>query len=158
MKNLIPLISNFIVSIALTSIAYGQNTMTSENAKDSLKKNGLEIQPDSKTRADIVINMAMIESFRRCYDKIEVISWGDMFRSLAGDDAEITWMAYERMAFIPSADSISNTSLAMEKEKIRTAIENNQPLKKSIIASVPDDKITKKPKNINNTTLLSLNK
>jgi hypothetical protein len=154
MKNTTGYILSFVVSIALTSMAYGQNRTTSGTTKDSLKKNGQEKQATSDN-ANIVINMAMIESFRRCYDKIEVVAWADMFRSFASDDTGTSWMAFQRMAFIPSIDSISTTNLALEKEKVRNEIENSQSLKKSIV-SIPENKPDQKSKNIKNTVLLSL--
>jgi hypothetical protein len=55
-------------------------------------------EPTSKTE-DIVINMEMINSFRRCYDRIEVIPWGDLMRQTNPSDWGIVYTAYRRLTF-----------------------------------------------------------
>jgi hypothetical protein len=99
--------------------------------------------------------MEMIESFRRCYDKIEVISWADMFHDLTSEDSGITWMAYKRVAYIPSADSLSYASFVIEKENIRNELQNGNPQIKSIFTPVSEEKLAKKSDGIESVAVLS---
>jgi hypothetical protein len=144
MKTLNSLLLIYTLSVIFAGIVYSQGNDTSKTVKDTLITRGLGEKKNEKEKVYIVINMEMINSFRRCYDKIEVIPWGDLFRSLASDDAGITWMAYKRVAYIPSADTTSNTSLAIEKEKIRAEMETCQPLKKILVEHAPEDMLADK--------------
>ena len=79
---------------------------------------------------DVVINMAMIESFRRCYNKIEPFSLTDF---LAGDANEVStkYMAYMRARLHPESIDVA---LASEMKTVQNALKQKNNVNVTDIA------------------------
>ena len=86
---------------------------------------------------DIVINMEMINSFRRCYNKIQPFSLGDYFRDNYSDYNKYIALKNLMVNNIP----ITTETLNVEIEKIK--LSNNKPLNTNI--SYTEKKPTEEP-------------
>lgn len=83
-----------------------------DNANDE------KIRTSAATKEDVVINIDMIESFRRCYDKIEPFSLTDFFK---GDPQSVSvkYLAYMRARLRPENIEVA---LASELKTVQTVL------------------------------------
>lgn len=98
------------------TLAYNTTTTNVESSGTANYKPEAKAAP---TKDDVVVNMAMIESFRRCYDKIQPFSFADYFR---GDGSEISakYMALMRARYNTSqSENIVSTELEGVKSDLQ---------------------------------------
>lgn len=144
MKNLAACTTLLISGLLLVHNSYAQDindkalaiNLTSNNSErfnSSLNENAAT--PLLK-KDDVVINMDMIQSFHRCYDKIQPFSMVEYFK---GDGSEISvkYMAYMRVRFDNSAETSENFQNALNTEikKINSEIKNNKTFTASVAYS-----------------------
>jgi hypothetical protein len=79
--------------------------------------------------ADVVVNMEMIESFRRCYDKIEVIDWSSILSNASSQGYGAVYTAYLRMQKMDNVNN-DNTTLFAETEKVKNEVQSDTPIVK----------------------------
>ncbi len=99
-------------------------------------------------KEDVVINMEMIESFRRCYDKIQPFSFADYFR---GDPTEISvkYMAYIRVRQNSTPDNLDQ-ALKIEIEKINNELNGSR--KFNTMIAYAEDKVSEPSKTLVQTS------
>jgi hypothetical protein len=124
-----------IISAAVVTLSVLPVQLVKSQAKVSygqeVKSKTTILSPDSlkaKPKVDVVINMEMIESFRRCYDKIEVVDWASLLSGVTADEAGILYMAYCRMQTLNDAGNDTKALLA-EKDKIKSEIDANTSIR-----------------------------
>jgi hypothetical protein len=139
------IIFTFFVSISLlqTQELFGQDKVSLPKQTELKKNNHLSDTTMKDSRIDIVINMEMINSYRRCYDKIEVVDWASLFKGASADELGMIYMAYLRLQTMDDANSDTKTLIA-EKEKIKSEIANDA----SILLKGKDEKNTLTASNI----------
>lgn len=76
------------------------------------------------SRIDIVINMDMIASFRRCYDRIEVIDWASLLRNVSADEIGMIYIAYCKMKTSEN-NLVSTEKLISEAELLKKGMLND---------------------------------
>jgi hypothetical protein len=123
------------------SYAVNLNTAKAENNYNTSSDN--EIKP-TLNKDDVVINMEMIESFRRCYDKIQPFSFSDFFR---GDPSEISikYMAFMRIRAKNVTENLDQ-AINAEIEIIKSEL-NNKPKFNTMVA-YSEDKVTEQSKQV----------
>lgn len=127
----------------LNDRTYAMNFNTAKAVNNYNTTSDNEIKP-ALNKGDVVINMEMIESFRRCYDKIQPFSFSDFFR---GDpsDISIKYMAFMRVRaknLTGNLDQATNTEI----ENIKAEM-NNKPKFNTMLA-YSEDKVTEQPKQV----------
>lgn len=134
MKTLLILTICVLLSIKFT---YSQDqTQASQN---KIQKS-VTLADSAKKSADVVVNMEMIESFRRCYDKIEVIDWAYLFKGASADEMGTIFIAYRLMQTNPDVNN-NTQSLAIEVQNVKemittsTSVKNEQTEKATLTAA-----------------------
>ena len=121
-----------LMVIAVLACIYSSTLAQGKGFQSRETKNDTTIQVidsiTSKPRVDIVINMEMIESFRRCYDKMEVVDWASLFRGSSSEDLSAVYLAYKRMRTREDID-ISTETLVSEVDKIKQEIRVDNSIK-----------------------------
>ncbi len=116
---------------------YTMNLTAAKAEKNFNSINETESTPVVK-KEDVVVNMAMIESFRKFYDKIQPFSLTDFFR---GEPAEISvkYMAYMKVRLNNSSETSANfeKALNIEIEKINSDMIENKTFNASVAYSEP---------------------
>jgi len=135
MKNILILTAIFYISTLNIQLANGQTNPQADSSKITLTSESA-INPSNH---DIVINMEMIESFRRCYDKIEVVDWAGMFKDASTDDLGTIYLAYRRMQK-NSEENINTKNLTVEVEKVKSEIASNTSIR--INKNDPQNRLT----------------
>jgi hypothetical protein len=100
MKKFIILTISF--SAMMIAVTYGQQNAQETRSSSVTPKiaKGTTVRTDSiktKNSDDVVINMEMIESFRRCYDSIEVSPYTKMAGGYRADDMSIAILVAQKV-------------------------------------------------------------
>ena len=134
------LIEQSILSQQISDNTVAMNFPAATESSVSLSVNEMEVK-ETPTKPDVVVNMEMIESFRRCYNKIQPFSFADYFR---GDPAEISvkYMAFMRVR-LNGSENFQASSLSDEMEKIKS--EMKMQVKFNTMIAFSEDKPVEQP-------------
>lgn len=113
MRSLI--LASLLISALQTTFVYGQTKSVVPQQVETPKAN--IVADSSKTVSDVVVNMEMIESFRRCYDKIEVVDWAEMLKGASAADVEDLNLAIRRMQTLEDCNKKKTLIAQVEKVK-----------------------------------------
>ena len=119
------------------------NLATINNESQYASENDNKVKSEPR-KDDVVINMAMIESFRRCYNKIQPFSFADYFRGDASD-ISLKYTAYMRLRYKNVKDSL-NAALTSEMESLKTEMANNTKLTTTI--AFAEEKVKDQPNSL----------
>lgn len=159
MKITVILISIVCITLVQTQKLQGQenvtkpqqaeNQVTPQQADNHVKLQ--QADSTAKKETDVMVNMEMIESFRRCYDKIEVIDWASILNDASSDELKATFIAFCRMQKTEDVN-INTKTLVAETEKVKIEVASNTPVmlksteEKEVIAATDLEISTTNPK------------
>jgi len=145
------IISGLFLSISvycqdLSSKVYAMNLVSARTESSNISLNESTVSPVIQ-KDDVVINMEMIESYRRYYNKIQPFSIVDYFKG-NGSEISVKYMAYMRVRYNNASETAENFQKALdtEIEKINSEMKNNKTFNASVAYS--EEKITEQPKEL----------